>query len=428
MENYIDHEAEKTLLATLFLFPEKIHQVMGFGIDDSDFHHPKYRMLMSAMIDLSQREKEISPLSVSNWSEKNGSYISCAELLDLMNHSIGSSLLETDMHVVKERSQVRKILAIGGKLPPIAKTYLDQPEEAINLLEKEILSISKANKVKGFESVQSSIKKLLKELNEEKGQLSGLTTGFPALDSYLNGLRPGQMIVLAARPSVGKTSLALNMCQNIMRENNVPVGIVSLEMPTSELTCKLLASEGEISLRTLQTKDFKGDHEIRRLGAAVKFFSDHQLFIDDQAGQTIHQIRTGLRNIKMSHGLSFACIDYLGLIQPHSRYANKADQIGEISMTIKAMAKELEIPILVLAQLNRDAEKADGSGKRPRPALHNLRDSGSIEQDADVVMFIDRDKNINPTEATLIIAKNRAGELGDVPLSFIGQFSTFTSR
>ena len=178
----------------------------------------------------------------------------------------------------------------------------------------------------------------------------------------------------------------------------------------------------------MQNKDFRGDHELRRLGSVINFFSKHQLHIDDQAGQTIHQIRTGLRQLKMSHGLSFACIDYLGLISPHSRYANKADQIGEISMTIKAMAKELEIPILVLAQLNRDAEKADGSGRRPRPALHNLRDSGSIEQDADVVMFIDRNKDINPTEATLIVAKNRAGELGDVPLTFTGQFSTFTPR
>ncbi|MCK5882126.1 MAG: replicative DNA helicase [Bacteriovoracaceae bacterium] len=422
---YFDYGAERAVLASILLEQSAIYEAQNIGLKLDDFHHPKYKLIYEAMEDISQSGGVIEPLTVTDWTIKRGRPIPQTDVIALFDDSIGSSFIIPKVQIIKERSMVRQISEMGGKITEISKSFLSDPKGVTDQIEKLFISLSGKNITKGFELMNGCVHELLKEFESGPNQVSGILTGFPDLDSHLNGMRAGQMIVLAARPSVGKTSLALNICQNVLKISGRPVAVVSLEMPKIELVAKIMASEARVSLRSIQNKDFRDD-EMRKIGTMVKDFSKLPLYIDDQGGQTIYQIQSKLRKLKMESGLGFVCIDYLGLVKPHSKYSNKADQVAEISMMIKALAKELEIPILVLAQLNREAEKADNkTGGRPRPALHNLRDSGSIEQDADVVMFIDRDKHVNPEKARVLIAKNRAGEVGDVSLRFIGHYSTF---
>ncbi len=277
----------------------------------------------------------------------------------------------------------------------------------------------------------------IESIYQRRGQVSGLETGFKELDKMTNGLHPAEMIVIAARPSMGKTALAMNIAEHVALQLDKPVAIFSLEMSTQQLIQRLLCSRARVNLQRVRD-GFLNDGDFRNLTTAASKLSAGKIFIDDSAGLSIVELRAKGRRLKSQHNIELIVIDYLQLLRSTSRRAseNRQIEIAEISSGIKALSKELAIPIIVLAQLNRNPENRTGESKG-RPRLSDLRESGSIEQDADLVGLLvreeyyaedDESKKESEGKATLIIAKQRNGPVGDVALSFLKEYTRFEDR
>jgi replicative DNA helicase len=274
------------------------------------------------------------------------------------------------------------------------------------------------------ESLHESLKDLERS-SRSKGEITGIPTGFASIDSKLLGLQPGQLIVIAARPGVGKTSLVLNWAVNGCKQSGLPIAIYSMEMLTNELGLRILSSEANIDSRKIRTKDF-GPHDMKNMFTAVQNLSRLPIVINDSGASTLIDIRSQCRRLKAEQGLGMIIIDYLQLMQPHVRKPSREQEISEISRGLKELAKELQCPIIALSQLNRSSEARTDK----RPQLSDLRESGAIEQDADIVCLIHRPDMGDPNSpkkgiATLIVAKNRAGEPGDVDLAWIASQTKF---
>jgi replicative DNA helicase len=275
------------------------------------------------------------------------------------------------------------------------------------------------------------------ELYHRRGQITGLATGFSDLDKMTDGLHAAEMIVIAARPSMGKTALAMNIAEHVAVDLQKPIAVFSLEMSSQQLVQRLLCSRAKVDLGRVRN-GFLSERDFPALTAAASKLNDAKIFIDDTAGISILELRAKARRMKSQHGIQAIFIDYLQLLRSTTRRAqdNRQIEIAEISSGIKALAKELNIPIVVLAQLNRNPESRSGESKG-RPRLSDLRESGSIEQDADLVGLLvreeyyadtDEDKKAAEGKATLIIAKQRNGPVGDVPLTFLKEFTRFETR
>ena len=274
----------------------------------------------------------------------------------------------------------------------------------------------------------------IEKLYKNKGEVTGVPTGYKKLDQMTSGMHPSEMIVIAARPSMGKTALAMNIAEHVAVDNGTPVGIFSLEMSSQQLVQRLLCSRARVNLQSVRN-GFLGKAESSNLTKAAGAFMQSKMYIDDAAGLSILELRAKSRRLMDRHGLGLIVIDYLQLLRSPSKRGqeNRQIEIAEISSGIKALAKELSIPIIVLAQLNRESEKRDGG----KPRISDLRESGSIEQDADVVGLLVRsayyakdeeDKAEKGGEAELIIAKQRNGPTGEVPLTFLNEFTRFETR
>ena len=276
--------------------------------------------------------------------------------------------------------------------------------------------------------LNSCLKINLKELEDTSrgaGELSGLSTSFPELDKYLLGMQSGQLIILAARPGMGKTSLALNIGTRACKATKLPIAIFSLEMLDSELSMRILSSEAKVDSKRLRTKNFL-DTDLRNIGHAVQELSTLPMYINDNGGMTVPDILSNCRKIKAEAGLGLIIIDYLQLMKSHTNNPSREQQISEISRGLKSMAKELQCPVVALSQLNRSVESRPD--KRPNTA--DLRESGAIEQDADIVLMVYRDDFYNkdskePGIAEIIVAKNRAGETGTAKLAWVGAHTSF---
>ena len=277
----------------------------------------------------------------------------------------------------------------------------------------------------------------IQELVDRRGAVSGLSTGIKTLDDMTNGLHGAEMIVIAARPSMGKTALAMNIAEFIAVEGKKPVAVFSLEMSTQQLVQRLLCSRARVSLSRLRD-GFLTERDFPAITGAGAKLADSKFFIDDTPGLSILELRAKARRLKSQHDIQAIFIDYLQLLRSTSRRAqdNRQLEIAEISSGIKALAKELNVPIVVLAQLNRNPESRSGESKG-RPRLSDLRESGSIEQDADLVGLLvreeyyaesDQEREESAGKATLIIAKQRNGPVGDVPLTFLKEFTRFETR
>jgi replicative DNA helicase len=277
----------------------------------------------------------------------------------------------------------------------------------------------------------------IEALYERRGAITGLETGFAELDKMLDGLHEAEMIVIAARPSMGKTALAMNICEHIALEMKLPVAVFSLEMSTSQLVQRLLCSRARVNLGSVRN-GFLAERDFPALTVAASKLAESRIFIDDTPGLSIMELRAKSRRLSSQHNIKAIFIDYLQLLRSTSKRAqdNRQLEIAEISSGLKALAKELKLPIVVLAQLNRNPEQRSGESKG-RPRLSDLRESGSIEQDADVVGLLvreeyyaesDEERQENSGKATLIIAKQRNGPVGDVPLTFLKEFTRFENR
>jgi replicative DNA helicase len=418
-------ESERAVLGGVLLDTTILPTISG-RLRAEDFYSERHQILYQAMLDLQEEQVEIDLRTLQARLEQRDQFDrigGLAYILDLPD--IGR--IDAYVEIVKERSVRRRLIAMSGE---IIRNCLDgglEAREALGRAEQAVLSLGEEAIQRGFAQLAHVLHTTLEELEERPGtMLTGVPSGFTDFDRISQGLNRGNLIIIAGRPGMGKTSFALNVASHVAIREKKTVGIFSLEMSQQELALRILCGEADISFSRLRSNRVS-QKEWTRIIQTVRTIGDSPLFIDDSPNPTLLEVASKSRRLKAERGLSVLVLDYLQLMQAGGRYENRNLEIAAISRGLKQLAKELEIPVIALSQLSRNPERR---GADHRPQLSDLRESGSIEQDADMVAFIYRDEVYNPTDenkglAELIIAKHRNGETGTVELVFLGETTSF---
>jgi replicative DNA helicase len=422
-------EAEQAILGNILVTASLMTQASE-RLVPADFYAAKHQHIYSAMLALSNANQPIDQITVTGklkelgTLEQAGGYGGVAELT---LETIVVSDIVSYCKLVKDRALARRLAHATGDL--WARCYKkDEPiQDLLNDAERSIFAISQGQVEQGFVPITSALKEgldLVDQLSKRTGHITGVPTGFQAMDQMLAGLQPSDLIILAARPSMGKTSLALNMALHAALQGKLSVGIFSLEMSRPQIVMRLLASEAKINAHSLRTGRLS-QQEWWQLAQAAQAIEQAKLHIDDTGLITIQQMRGKARRLKSEHGLDLLVVDYLQLMQGSGGDSRQQD-VSEISRSLKLLAKELNVPVVALSQLSRRVEER----KPPVPMLADLRDSGAIEQDADVVLFIYREQVYEPHTdrqgiADILVSKHRNGPIGRVELQFHEQYATF---
>jgi replicative DNA helicase len=430
-------EAEASLLGALLIDKEAIIKVAD-NVGPTDFYNNKHGLIFESIIDLLDQHEPIDILSVGNrLSEKKqleqiGGKAYLAELTAAVPNA---SHVKSYANIIRKKSILRQLETAAAEISESSFAEEEDVDKTLDKAEQKLFAISQRSLKQNFIPVKNILTETfnrIDELHKSGGAgVRGIPTGYPDLDKLLSGFQKSDLIILAARPSLGKTTLALDLVRHIAIRSKVPVGVFSLEMSKEQLVDKLLATEAGVDLwrmRTGRLSDKEDDDDFPRIGRAMGVLSEAPIFIDDSASSNILEIRTKARRLKMEHGLGFLVVDYLQLMEGRDR-ESRVQEISEISRSLKQLAKELDIPVLALSQLSRAVE----SRSPAIPKLADLRESGSIEQDADIVAFIYRkskDKTRDCTEdekylAELHIEKHRNGPTGIVNLFFDENKVTF---
>jgi replicative DNA helicase len=423
-------ESERAVLAGVMLDQALLPTISG-RLKPEDFYGERHQILYRAMLELQEELVGIdlrtlqAKLEQQALFEKAGG-ISYVANLDLDLPDLGR--LDSYVEIVKERSVRRRLIEASGK---IIRDCLDggvEAAEALGRAEQAILGLGEEAVQRGFVALSHVFHVTLEELEERPGStLIGIPTGFTDLDRITHGLNKGNLIIIAGRPGMGKTSIALNMAQHVAIRERKTVGVFSLEMSQQELALRILCSEADVSFSRLRSGTLS-TQQWTRVHSVVRATSDVPLYIDDSPNPTLLEIASKARRLKAEKGLALVILDYLQLMQAGGKYENRNLEIAAISRGLKQLAKELELPVIALSQLSRAPERR---GSDHRPQLSDLRESGSIEQDADLVAFVYRDEVYNQDDpdkkglAELIIAKHRNGETGTVELVFLGETTSF---
>lgn len=428
-----DLEVEKSVLGSLMLDQNAIHVVVDI-IKPEDFYHQKHQIIYQAMLDLYEKKEPIDVLSIaSRLKEKKlldeigrNSY-----LAELVNCVPTASNVKHYAEIVRKKSVLRNLIESSEEISQLGYNEEDEIDEILDSAEKKIFSIARYSLKQKFLNIKEALEEAWERfdrLHKSKGELRGIPTGFTELDNILAGFQKSDLIILAARPSMGKTALALDIARNIACRSKIPVGIFSLEMSSQQLVDRLLSAEAHVDSWKLRTGRLSTDDEFTRIRDALDTLSSAPIFIDDEASNNIMQMRAKARRLQAEYGLGLLIVDYIQLMVPRQRVENAVQQMTEISRSLKGLARELEVPILAISQLSRAVE----SRHPPIPKLHDLRDSGSIEQDGDIVLFIYReDKYKENSEkkniAEIFVEKHRNGPLGKIELYFNPQKVSFSS-
>jgi replicative DNA helicase len=427
-------EAERSVLGAILIHNDAFNSAVEV-IDAGDFFRDAHRRIFDKMVRLQERRDAIDLVTLKEELTRSGeldevggpAYISA-----LVDGVPRSTNVEHYARIIKEKSTLRNLIYSANKI--LANAY-DAEEEADTILdqaESAIFAIADKKIRDGFVSLKDLAESSLdtiEKLASRKELVTGVPTGFTDLDEMTSGLQPSDIVIVAARPSMGKTSLVLNMAQHVGTKTDMTVGIFSLEMSKEQLFLRMLTGEARIDAHRLRG-GFLGERDWGKLSQALGTLSEAKIFIDDTPSIGVLEMRAKCRRLQAEHGLHMVIIDYVQLMQGRGRFENRTLELASISRSLKGLAKELRVPIVVLSQLSRASEQRSDH----RPQLSDLRESGALEQDADVVVFIYRedqyaDKNAPPTEATgtaeLIIAKQRNGPTGVVKLAFIREFTRF---
>src|SRR5688572_820643 len=424
-------DAERSLLGSILVNNENYYRVVEF-LRPEDFYLDSHRVIFRNMTELMERSRAIDLITLQDGLLRNASLESTggigylSGLLEGIPHLVN---IDHYIDIVRDKALLRQMINTASRM--IAECF-DQAEPADAILdqaEQALFNLSEKRTKSGFVSVldmQEDAQKLLTKLYEDKEMITGVPTGFTDLDRMTSGFQPGDLVILAARPSMGKTALALNVAQHVALRRSLPCGIFSLEMSKQQLLMRFLCAESLVDAHKVRT-GYIGKDDFRQLIDALGVVTGAPLYIDDSSSLTIMEMRAKARRLKAEHGLSLLIVDYLQLMSGYGRVENRVQEISGISRGLKGLAKELEVPIIALSQLSRAPEQRQGDH---RPQLSDLRESGSIEQDADVVMFIFREEvykqdEENVGKADLIIAKQRNGPIGTVRLAFLKQFTKF---
>lgn len=425
-------DTEKALLGALMLRPDGMYDV-GDLVTRESFYVDKHRMLFDAMLELHTRHEPIDLLSVSTRLKERGKFDSIgggsylAELVDAVPSSTNAKHYA---EIIQRKYILRALIDAAAHISELGYNESEAIESVLDEAEKKIYSVTNSSVSKKFISLKDTLDEAwerLDKMHKDGGELRGVPSGFPALDTLLSGFQKSDLIILAARPSMGKTTLALDIARQAAIQHNIPVGIFSLEMNTQQLVDRMLSAEARVNAWKLRTGKLSLDEDFDKLRGSLEKLSKAPIFIDDQSGNTIMKMRSAARKLKNEHGLGLIIVDYLQLMNTSKHYDSMVNQVTEISHSLKGLAKDLDVPVIALSQLSRALESRGG-----KPKLSDLRDSGSIEQDADIVMFIHRedkmDKNAEKTNiAEIIVEKHRNGPVGSIQLYFDEEKSTFMS-
>lgn len=438
-----NHEAEQAILGALLIYPKSIQEVKDKDLSRDDFYVEAHKRIFDAMLDLLEQGMGVDPTTlVAKLQDKNELHLvgGVEYILLLSDSSVTSANAGYYIEIVKTKADARRLIETAER---IAESGFDTSNELAYLLdsaEKQILEVTRNRRVNEFrhsKSVIESIMEELEHLRKSKDGVTGVKTGFRELDRITNGLQRGDLIILAARPSVGKTAFALNVGLKTSKHNiqtsNGAVAIFSLEMPAEQLMKRMLSAESNIRGDQLRTGRFD-DRELGRLYEAAGQLSGCKIFIDDSSSIKMADIFSKCRKLKSEHGIDLIVIDYLQLIEGSGRRGNdnRQQEVSEISRSLKMLARELEVPVIALSQLSRSVEQRAGD---KRPMLSDLRESGAIEQDADIVMFLYREdyqktdgednQNADDVPIEVSLQKHRNGAIGTFQLSFKKSINAF---
>ncbi|MEE3329863.1 MAG: replicative DNA helicase [Myxococcota bacterium] len=429
-----DLDAEKAVLSAIMIDPDVLHQVFE-QINAEDFYHPSHQILYAAIVQLRDSNQPVDltviagHLRAAEQLEAIGGVSTLAEISD---YEATPANVEHYARIIKDKSVKRNLISVASE---IVAAGFDPSEEAGKLLdhaESKIFELSQAKAQSSLEPLDMQMSEAfdhIEMLMTRGGELTGCATGFGEFDKMTGGLQPGDLIIVAARPSMGKTALTLNIARNAAVLADKHVAVFSLEMTTRSLVMRMLSSEAEVDFSTFHKGLISVDAHGRLADAAGKL-SRAGIWIDDTGAPSVLEIRAKCRRLKAQQGLDMVIVDYLQLAHGDGKIDSREQEISQISRGLKGLAKELNIPVVALSQLNRGPESRGAEDKRPM--LADLRESGAIEQDADVIGFIYRDVVYNkateyPDKAELIIAKQRNGPVGTVNLKFEGRFARFSN-
>jgi replicative DNA helicase len=425
-------EAEQSVLGGILIENEAVNKVLEI-LTPEDFYRDAHRKIFESLIMLSEKDEPIDLLTLTNELQKRKhlEIIGGASYLTSLIDAVPTAAnIEYYAKIVKEKALVRRLINTSTEIVTKSYDYPEDPESLLDEAEQAIFQISETRVRPSFYPIREVVKgsfKTLERLYEKKELVTGVPSGFKQLDRYTAGFQPSDLIIVAGRPGMGKTAFCLNLAQYAAIEKRVPVAIFSLEMSKEQLGIRMLCSEANVDGSNLRT-GFLTESDWPKLTLAAGNLSDSPIYIDDTAAITALELRAKARRLRAEHDLGMMIVDYLQLMTGRTRVESRQQEISEISRSLKALAKELTIPVIAVSQLSRKTEERTGN----RPQLSDLRESGAIEQDADLILFIYRDEiynraedNPNKGKAEVIIGKQRNGPIGKIELAFLDKITTF---
>ena len=427
-------QAEQSVLGGLML-DNQTWDVVADRVDEEDFYRRDHQLIYRSIKTLAEKQSPFDVVTLSEVLEKLGTLDDAgglAYLATLAKDTPSAANIAAYADIVRERSVLRQLIHVGAEIADSA--YHPEGKELSHLVEaaeQRVFQIADQRRKggSGFKAIRSLLASAvdrIEELFNKEGHITGMSTGFTDFDEMTSGLQRSDLIIVAGRPSMGKTTYAMNLAEHVAIKEKVPVAVFSMEMPGEQLAMRMMSSLGRIDQHRVRTGKLEDD-EWPRMTSAINILAETQLFIDDTPALSPTEVRARCRRLAREHGqLGLVVLDYLQLMQSSGSGDNRVAEISEISRSLKALAKEMNVPVIALSQLNRNLEQRPN--KRPVPS--DLRESGSIEQDADIIVFIYRDEVYNPDSADkgtaeIIIAKQRNGPIGTVRLTFLGQYTRF---
>ena len=429
-------EAEMSVLGSLMLDKEAIIKIANL-IRLGDFYRDDHNLIYEAILELYEKNEPIDVLSLANRLEEKKQLEKVggsSYLASLVNSVPSSSNIVHYAKVVQKKSTLRKLIEAASEILELGYQESEDVEKMLDIAEQKLFAVSQKYIKQDFIPIKSILEAAFDRIDElHKGDhsLRGIPSGFPDMDKVLAGFQKSDLVILAARPSIGKTTLALDLARSVASKEKIPVGIFSLEMSADQLVDRMLAAESGVDLWRLRTGRLKtsdGDDDFQRIGEAMGILSEAPIYIEDTGSANVMEMRTMARRLQSEHNVGLIIIDYLQLMEGRNGRESRVNEISEISRALKQLAREINIPVIALSQLSRAVE-----ARSPQiPKLSDLRESGSIEQDADVVMFLyreDREKPDTPNKniVEVHIAKHRNGPIGKFSLYFNENSTTFKS-
>jgi replicative DNA helicase len=426
-------EAEQSVIGGLMLDNRSWDNIADI-VNEQDFYRHDHALIFRAIAALADESKPYDVVTVSEWlgSRKELDSIGGLAYLSILANDTPTAVnIKAYANIVREYSILRALIQIGNEISASAYNADGRTsKELLDEAERKVFTIAEqgAGNSEGFAAINDLLTRAVERVEEmyKSGEaITGISSGFPNFDQKTSGLQKSDLIIIAGRPSMGKTSFAMNLAENAAMGTDHAVAVFSMEMPGEQLALRMMSSLGRIDSHNLRTGKLD-DQDWPRLISSVNMLSKAKLFIDDSPALSPTEVRARTRRLKREHGLDLVIIDYLQLMQIGGSTENRATEISEISRSLKALAKELNVPVIALSQLNRSVEQRPDK----RPVMSDLRESGGIEQDADVILFIYRDEVYNPESsdkgtAEILIRKQRNGPIGMVRLAFLGQYTRF---